>query len=83
MWNMVENSHPQELISGSPSLASFHSAPARWYIFRATSMSRRVRKIGQVRVLGLKRAKSSFDIGKLRSGSAISSGRCRKNANRA
>ena len=62
MSNIRWKDTPQGLASGSPSFASFHRTPACWYILRAISMSRRVRKIGQVRVFGLKRERSSFDI---------------------
>ena len=83
MWNIVENLTPHGFSSGSGPRFSFQNTPARRYILRAISMSRRVRKIGQVRVLGLKSLKSSLDSVNRRSRSFSCSTWCRKNANSA
>ena len=83
MWNIVENFTPQGFTSDWPPRASFHSTPARRYIFRAISISRRVRKMGQVRVLGLNSAKSAADSVNRRSFSRSCSAWCRKKANSA
>ena len=83
MSNMRWNFTPQGFTSGSIPFASFHSTPARPYTLRAISMSRRVRKMGQVRVLGLNRAKSSADRVNRRAESRSCSAWCRKKANSA
>ena len=70
-WNEI----PHGFTSGCPTCFSLHKTPARRYIFRAISMSRRVLKMGQVRVFGLNNAKSSADRANLRSVSAICSAR--------
>ena len=69
--------------SGSCPRFSLQNTPARMYILRAISMSRRVRKIGQVRVFGLNSSKSSLDSVNRRWRSLSCSTWRRKNANSA
>ena len=80
MWNIVDNFTPHGFLSGSSLRTSFQNTPALLYILRAISMSRRVRKIGQVRVFGLNSLKSSAVRVNRRSGSFRCSTWCRKNA---